>query len=1376
MASQSWNEKRKCLLQELEQLQRQIEVVCKRIRELDAESSPQGAQPEDTPDTDIASVLDSHTANTFDSPTLSTSQTQKESGHHSDDGQDAPLYNSVDSETLAKASASSSHPPVEESTSTGRSSKTAGLQYYNNLDGDVVVESQLLRSVDLPNLCRLAATIDSDPERKGCIGRIHYAIFLKTNAMEDLERAIDRTKDQMPLKVEDPCFLFYLKDLTTMLMERYSCTGQLDDLQEAIFRAQEMVAATSIDNPDRSARLGDWITMIFMKCDRTGSPIDVDEAMLTLREAGVDVVVNMVEGEATGLEFRFSRTSRTIASRDVAQMSLFTVETDIISSLHEMDDEYLCSFAELHEDPTSDEQIELYIYACFLLFSRASAMEHLERAIQQAERWMIMTPDGHREQPRRSDIFTMLSARMDPEHDEQQADREGPLIAILDTAMNALDSIWNIDDLNRVIEAAKDLSVIGQSRRSRRVYALCALGSLLHRRFEQTGSMDDLNHAIEANSAAIKECYPHSANQAALSSGLGNKLTCRFEYTGSMLDLQQSFEVTQLALDMMPLDHKSRYKGLINLARCFAARFEWMGNMPDLNRAVEIAEQAVNSVPCYHPGRVLNLLNLGNFLGRRFECAGAINDINGAIKVTNLALDATTPVDRDRALILNNIGLFLGRRFERERRSEDLDQAVKFSNMAIKATHQDHPDTAKFLTNLGTWLARRYAQTGQSEDINESIRVTGKALAVTSRDHLDRGSRLSNLGAWLHERFKREAQTQDLDQAIEAAGMAVDITSHDKYRRAEFLNNLGNFLQERFMQKKALEDLERAISCFKEGLECPGTSPSIRISLGRQAGRLLYFQSKWEESSAFLRDCVQLLPAVSPRLLQHTDKEELLSKFAGLASDAAAAALNVGSSAYQALRLLELGRGVIAGLLLETRTDISDLQRQHPKLADEFSFLRDELDSSTNQAASHTSGGITLLQESRVKARREAENRFHNVIEEIRALPEFGNFLLPPTEEELKAAAKGGPIIVVNVSTYRCDAFLITQHCVEVLELPDLTLKEVQARVQDLQSSQSEVFSHINPTLEWLWDVLGRPILDALGFTEPISDDQWGRVWWIPTGVLSQLPLHAAGRHTRRSGETVLDRVMSSYVSSIKALIHGRRHPLDNPMRHQSDSALLVAMHETPGLLNRFLESARKEVEILKDLCPSLHLNPIQPILRKEDVLHKLGSCKIFHFAGHGHSDPVEPSKSYLLLEDWQSNPLTVGDLRDCKLQLHPPFLCSLLACWSGANQAERLQDEGIHLVSAFQLAGFRHVVGSLWEVSDAHCLDVARKLYETIRDRGMTDKAVCEGLHRALRKLRDGRVESEGMARNATMLLNVETATIDPMTYYWVPFVHFGV
>jgi CHAT domain-containing protein len=128
--------------------------------------------------------------------------------------------------------------------------------------------------------------------------------------------------------------------------------------------------------------------------------------------------------------------------------------------------------------------------------------------------------------------------------------------------------------------------------------------------------------------------------------------------------------------------------------------------------------------------------------------------------------------------------------------------------------------------------------------------------------------------------------------------------------------------------------------------------------------------------------------------------------------------------------------------------------------------------------------------------------------------------------------------------------------------------------------------------------------------------------------------------------------------------------------------------------------------------------------------------CKIFHFAGHGLSDSKDPSHSSLLLEDWKDEPLTVETLRGQKLQETSPFLA---ACSTGANEHDQLLDEGVHLVSACQLAGFRHVVGTLWEVSDKHCVDVANILYKTLQEEGMTDIAVARGLHHAIRTLRDG-------------------------------------
>jgi len=522
-----------------------------------------------------------------------------------------------------------------------------------------------------------------------------------------------------------------------------------------------------------------------------------------------------------------------------------------------------------------------------------------------------------------------------------------------------------------------------------------------------------------------------------------------------------------------------------------------------------------------------------------------------------------------------------------------------------------------------------------------------------------------------------------------------------------------------------------------------------------------------------LQEAVNLLPAVSPRSLKHTDKQHMLADFAGLASMAAATALNAGKDADHALRLLELGRGVIASLLMEMRGDISDLKQQHPELADEFISLRDELDAPVDRTTSLISTDSTSSWESQVRRRRAADQKFSELIMRIRAQSEFDNFLLPPTPDELMAAADPDPIIVINLSSYRCDAFLIERDQIRVLKLPGLTLTEVQKQAQDLSRQAA---SDITSMLEWLWDIVCCPSLEALGFKTPISDTNWPRVWWISAGLLSQLPLHAAGRYALGSTETVLDRVMSSYASSVKALIYGRRHQIRKGTELMTDYALLVAMRHTPDLSgDGSLPSVDDEEKMFKKLCLDFQLPLKISILYKDKVLKDLQACRIFHFAGHGKSDQVEPSQSCLLLKDWKRNPLTVEDLRDHRLQDNPPFLGYLSACSTGVNKVDKLADEGIHLVSAFQLAGFRHVVGTLWEVSDSHCVDVARVLYETIRDEGMTDIAVCRGLHRAVRALRDGQMEGGPEGRDAT-LLTFGTQARGLTNHYWVPYVHFGV
>ena len=740
---------------------------------------------------------------------------------------------------------------------------------------------------------------------------------------------------------------------------------------------------------------------------------------------------------------------------------------------------------------------------------------------------------------------------------------------------------------------------------------------------------------------------------------------------------------------------------------------------------------------------------------------------------------------------MGTLGTWLRTRFDQTREISDLNLAVEITESVIKNTPADHPHQGCRLHNLGNLLGTRFKQTREISDLNRAIEATKSAVAANQGDYLDQASSLFNLGMWLGIRFNQTGEMDDLNRAIEISKEAVEITPTDHPRQATFLNHLGTLLGKRFPRTKDLKEFEQTFLSFKNSWNRHNAPTSIRIKSAKQVARYLALLKKWEESSNILQDAVVLLPSLSPRSSENTDKQFILSDFSGLASMAAAIALNAGRDAYDALKLLELGRGVIAGLLLEMRTDISAVREKHPELAKDFESLRDELDLPQRKTDLPESSDITPSWEDKAKRRREADLRFTGVCKEIRALPGFQNFLLPPTANELMAAAKLGPIAVINADYFGCDAFLIESHQIRNVRLEGLSPEKVEEMTRNSNLSSSS-------TLETLWDLVAHPILDALGFQGPPSDDNWPHIWWVPTGSLSRLPLHAAGYHKQRSNKTVLDRVMSSYNSSVKALIHGRQQSIRTPVGTISEQALLVAMPKTPE--NSNLPFATNEREMLKSLCSSLQLEPIIPPSRKKDVLTHLRTCKIFHFAGHGLSHNSDPSRSCLLLEDWEGNPLTVRDLRDHKLQENPPFLGYLSACSTGTNMVNDLVDEGIHLVSAFQLAGFRHVIGTLWEVSDSYCVDIAASLYKTISEEGMTDLTICRGLHRAVRALRDRHITVDNnrpgrefavndteiaepcqetrtqMGRDATLCSFESSEEQQENPKYWAPYIHFGV
>src|SRR5271170_1072429 len=108
-----------------------------------------------------------------------------------------------------------------------------------------------------------------------------------------------------------------------------------------------------------------------------------------------------------------------------------------------------------------------------------------------------------------------------------------------------------------------------------------------------------------------------------------------------------------------------------------------------------------------------------------------------------------------------------------------------------------------------------------------------------------------------------------------------------------------------------------------------------------------------------------------------------------------------------------------------------------------------------------------------------------------------------------------------------------------------------------------------------------------------------------------------------------------------------------------------------------------------------------------------------------------------LLLNDWQSTPLTVSDITSLNVQVAQ--FASLSAYETASIRDHCLLDKSIHLGSAMLLAGYPSVVGTLWRVTDKHCVNVVKEVYSwMLQGNKLNNQRAAEGLSRAVRAIRD--------------------------------------
>ncbi|MFF7174775.1 CHAT domain-containing tetratricopeptide repeat protein [Streptomyces pseudovenezuelae] len=907
---------------------------------------------------------------------------------------------------------------------------------------------------------------------------------------------------------------------------------------------------------------------------------------------------------------------------------------------------------------------------------------------------------------------------------------------------------------------------------------LTNLGHALQARFGRTGSLEDLDTAIAAMQEALETAPASHPDRAMMLSNSGDALRLRFEQTGSLEDLDTAIAAMQEALETAPASHPDRAGRLSTLGLTLLRRFERTGSLEDLDTAIAKGQESVATIPANHPDRAMWLSNLGLTLQTRFERTGSLEDLDTAIAKGQESV-ATIPANHpDRAKALSTLGTALLRRFERTGSLEDLNTAIDHHRNAVTTTPANHPERPLRLSQCANALQARFERTGSLEDLNTAIDHHRNAVTTTPANHPGRAMWLSNLGNALKRHSERTGSLEELNTAIDHYRNAVTTTPANHPGRAMWLSNLGNALQARFGQTSKLADLDEAASLWLEASKLGAAAPSVRIETGMGAAYLLAESGDATKAAEIAEAAIRLLPQVAPRRLKRGDQQHAIGGFAGLAGTAAALALaapggTTASRAERALELLEAGRSVLLSQALEVRSDLTDLRENHPELARRFAELREQLDAPERTLVpvevGNEIGGLGLQQERLVRDRQWLEKELTALLAEIRNRDGFSTFALPPTTDQLLSQASQGPVVVFNINGFRSDALLLTNEGIANLQLPHLTPNKVIDQInlfrralrmavsrEDSSAERERAQAKLVEILQWLWDVAAGPVLEELGRDAvPSAEDGsceegWPRVWWSPGGLLSLLPLHAAGYHTDAADDphrrTVMDRVVSSYTPTVRALRYARERTLSPTVVR----SLIVAMPTTPGLPRhgqlRFVEAEATMLQarlpdpvLLQEPAPADGpVDPTKPMPTKANVLEYLPECAIVHFACHGASNPTDPSKSQLLLHDHADNPMTVASLGP--VALDQARLAYLSACRTAAIDTAALLDAAIHLTSAFQLAGFPHVIGTLWEIDDGIAVTIADLFYAALQTgSGLDPDRAAHALHRAVRRVRDG-------------------------------------
>ncbi|CUA67221.1 Girdin [Rhizoctonia solani] len=961
-------------------------------------------------------------------------------------------------------------------------------------------------------------------------------------------------------------------------------------------------------------------------------------------------------------------------------------------------------------------------------FEHLGELQDLDNTVEYESRLLALTPDGHPHLPQRLNNLGVSYA-------------------------NRFEYLGDLNDLEKSIEYSSRALALTPEDHPNFPTWLGNLGASYSDRFRHLDQLNDLEKAIEYESRAVTLTPDDDPDFSRRLSNLGSSYRDRFRRLGNLDDLEKAIEYKTRILSLVSDDHPDLPAQLDGLAMCYSDRFEHLGVLENLDKAIEFSSRAIDLAPNDHPDLPSWLGNLGASYSDRLGHLGELNDLERAIECKARAVELTPEGHPNLPDQLGNLAVSYSDRYQRLRELADLEKAIEYDSHALALTPKGHPSLPSRFSNLGASYSDRFKNLGQLDDLEKSIEFGIRAIELTPHGHTNLPPQLLSLGTSYNDRFKHLGQLDDLEMSIKHKSRALLLTpeGHPDVPLGHF--GLADSYFAFFQHTANLSYLQYSLESFRKASQSSTGAPRNKFHYALHWAKLAFEHSPLNPIEAF-QTIIVLLPQYTWLGATTDQRYHDLSSTRNLAVDAAMTAI-LSSDYSTALEWLEHARCVVWNQSLMLRSPLDELQSSHPTLANRLKTVAMELlEGSSESHASRVrlSSSLAHRAEQAAQNHRRLADEYNDLLSQVRKLSEFEDFLQPMKVKSLIKAARNGPIVTINCSRSRCDALIVLpgQDKVHWIPLPNFTYEDAQCARSGIQMSlksqgirergahlddetESEPESCFGEVLKHLWSGIVKPVLDFLKYTVNKPTDNLPHITWCPTGVVSFLPLHAAGDYDQPDSR-VFDYVISSYTPTLTALLSTSPSSLRSGSRilgigQETTSAQGYRLSNLPGT-TRELSSLRQHTRNTTKVGFS---ELIGNKATKAAVLKAMEQHDWVHLACHAHQNVENATESGFFLHD---GILDIASIN--RRSLKNKGLAFLSACQTATGD-KKLPDEAVHLASGMLMAGYSSVIATMWSVSDEDALFVADRVYgQLMKDGEIGNGEAGKALHRAITALRD--------------------------------------